>query len=250
MYRPRTSNRDRAATIILVVVIHAALLFALLNLAGPLPELVRQDVLQVIDVLNPPPPPPPPPPVVEQRAKPTQKEGTAAPRNIQSKATPIVRVEPKVVLPVPAKVNTAPVPNTGALASQGASPTPGPGTGAGGAGTGTGGGGSGNGTGGGGGGGVAAGPGVERKIVGNDYPREILQRWPRGARVFVRVRVEASGRPSRCDVMRSFGDPGIDQWTCSLLMSRAVFRPATDARGQRVAAWLGYVQTDDSRFGR
>ena len=246
MYRPRTSNRDRAATIILVVVIHAALLFALLNLAGPLPELVRQDVMQVIDVLNP--PPPPSPVVVEQQAKPKHKQGAAAPRNIQSKATPIVRVQPRVVLPVPAKVNTAPVPNTGAQASQGASPTPGPGTGAGGAGTGTGG--AGTGTGGGGGGGVAAGPGVERKIVGNDYPREILQRWPRGARVFVRVRVEASGRPSRCDVMRSFGDPGIDQWTCSLLMSRAVFRPATDARGQRVAAWLGYVQTDDSRFGR
>ena len=44
--------------------------------------------------------------------------------------------------------------------------------------------------------------------------------------------------------MRSFGDAGIDQWTCSLVMSRAVFRAATDARGQPVSAWFGYVQSD------
>lgn len=251
MYRPRTSNRDRVATIVAVVAIHVALGFALLNLAGPMPDMVRSEVLQVIDILNPPPPPPPPPPIQQEQAKPKQKEGAVAPKNIESKATPIVRVQPKVVIPVPPKVNSAALPDSGVQATQGASPTPGPGTGAGGAGTGTGSGGAGTGNGGGGsGGGVAVRPALVRGITNRDYPVEIQRSWPRGGQVFVRVRVEANGRPSKCDVMRSFGDSRIDQWTCSLVMSRAAFRAATDARGQPVSAWFGYVQSDQSRFER
>ena len=246
MYRPHTSFRDRAGTIVLVVLIHAALLYAFLNLSGRMPELVKQANLQLIDILNP--PPPPPPPVVEQaKAKPKKAEGAAAPKNIESKATPVVRPIPKVVIPVPAKIVTAPTPGTGAQATQGAS-TPGPGTGAGGAGSGTGGGGAGTGSGGG--GGIAVRPALLRGITNRDYPEAIQRNWPRGGQVFVRVRVETNGRPSKCDVMRSFGDPGIDQWTCSLVMSRASFRPATDASGRPVSAWFGYVQSDQGRFER
>ena len=248
MYRPHISFRDRAGTIVLVVLIHAALLYAFLNLSGRMPELVKQANLQLIDILNPPPPPPPPPPVVQQaKAKPKKAEGAAAPKNIESKATPVVRPIPKVVIPVSAKIVTAPTPGTGAQATQGAS-TPGPGTGAGGAGSGTGGGGAGNGSGGG--GGIAVRPALLRGITNRDYPEAIQRNWPRGGQVFVRVRVETNGRPSKCDVMRSFGDPGIDQWTCSLVMSRATFRPATDASGRPVSAWFGYVQSDQGRFER
>ena len=68
--------------------------------------------------------------------------------------------------------------------------------------------------------------------------------------MFVRVRVEPNGRPSQCDVMRSFGNASIDQWTCSLVMSAATFRAATDDRGQPMAAWFGYVQSDQNRFDR
>jgi hypothetical protein len=47
--------------------------------------------------------------------------------------------------------------------------------------------------------------------------------------------------------MRSFGDSLADQWTCSLVMQRATFRPAFDARGVPVSAWFGYKQVDIGR---
>ena len=249
MYRPQTSIRDRAGSIMLVVLIHAGLLYAFLNLSGRMPELARQANLQLIDILNPPPPPPPPPVVEQAKAKPRKAEGAAAPKAIESKATPVVRPIPQVVIPVPPKLVTAPTPGTCAAATQGAS-TPGPGTGAGGAGNGTGSGGAGSGSGGGGGGGIAVRPALLRGITNRDYPEAIQRNWPRGGQVFVRVRVETNGRPSKCDVMRSFGDPGVDQWTCSLVMNRATFRPATDASGRPVSAWFGYVQSDQGRFER
>ncbi|MGH6728989.1 MAG: hypothetical protein ACREBK_02455, partial [Sphingomicrobium sp.] len=46
---------------------------------------------------------------------------------------------------------------------------------------------------------------------------------------------------------RGFGNPAADQWTCSLVMQRGVFRPARDARGQPVPAWFGYKQADTTR---
>ncbi|MGH6658778.1 MAG: TonB family protein, partial [Sphingomicrobium sp.] len=67
------------------------------------------------------------------------------------------------------------------------------------------------------------------------------------AAIFLRLRIEPNGRPSRCDIMRGFGNPAADQWTCSLVMQRGVFRPARDARGQPVPAWFGYKQADTTR---
>ena len=49
--------------------------------------------------------------------------------------------------------------------------------------------------------------------------------------------------------MRSYGNRSADEWTCSLVMQRAQFRPATDSRGRPIAAWFGYVQSDVP-FGR
>ena len=63
----------------------------------------------------------------------------------------------------------------------------------------------------------------------------------------LRLRIEPNGRPSRCDVMRGFGNPSIDQWTCALVMQRGQFRPALDARGLPVSAWFGYKQVDIGR---
>jgi protein TonB len=71
--------------------------------------------------------------------------------------------------------------------------------------------------------------------------------WPRGGIIFLRLRIEPNGRPSRCDVMRGFGNSVADQWTCALVMQRAVFRPALDARGAPVSAWFGYKQVDIGR---
>jgi protein TonB len=86
-----------------------------------------------------------------------------------------------------------------------------------------------------------------RGITGRDYPNGIQQNWPRGAIIYLRLRIEPDGHPSRCDVMRSFGNASIDQWTCSLVMERGRFRPALDARGVPIAAWFGYKQVDISR---
>lgn len=228
-----------------VAAIHAALLFVFLHLSGTvdIPTATRE-ITQVFDVREVPPPEPELPVVeqrLEERERPKEEEGAASPENIRSEATPIVAPKPRVELPVRPPVAVTQTPNQGAAPTQGASDRPGPGTGAGGTGTGTGSGGSGSGSGGGG-GGVAVPPSLLRGITGRDYPPQIARNWPRGGAIFLRLRIEANGRPSQCDVMRSYGDRLADQWTCSLMMERGQFRPATDASGRPVAAWFGYVQ--------
>ena len=242
MYRSDLNQRDRGGAIAAVAAIHAALLFALLNATGHIDITDPQNPIRVFDVTEEPPPPVEPVQQPQQRVRerPQQEEGAASPENIRSRATPIVDPKPRISLPLPVPVATTETPNQGTEATQGAAPVPGPGTGAGGTGTGTGSGGAGSGTGGGGGGGVAVRATVMRGISPGDYPPEILRRWRRGTRISVRLRIQPNGRPSQCDVMRGYGDPVADQWTCSLLMQRGVFRPATNARGEPVADWVGY----------
>ena len=250
MYRNDLKPRDRAVTIMLVALIHVAAGFAFLHLSGRLDEIEHQANLAIFDVAL---PPPPPPPVIERprpaKEKPKKEEGAASAKNIESKATPVVRPKPKIEVPAPPKIVASPTPNTGNQATQGASNVVGPGTGAGGAGNGTGSGGSGSGSGGGGGGGT--GVKMVRYFTTRDYPRAVTRGWPSGGAVFARVRVEADGRVSRCDVQRSFGNPSVDQWTCALLMQqRATFTPARDASGRPIPAWYGYVQRDVGGFER
>jgi protein TonB len=250
MYQPQLTPRDRAAAILMVVAIHVALVFALINLSPPLRDQLPQEVVEIFDVTE-----PPPPPVVElvperEEAKPEREEGAASPKNIESKATPVVAPKPPIQLPIPKPVPVTQTPNTGNERTQGASNVVGPGTGAGGIGTGTGSGGSGSGTGGGGTGGIATRPAVIRGITNRDYPDSVARFWPRGGAVFIAVRVLPSGRATDCKINRSIGIPAIDQWTCKLVEERAVFRPATDVSGRPVAAWYGYVQRDVGRFGR
>jgi protein TonB len=248
MYAPNLRPRDRTGAIAAVAAIHAALLFALLNLSGAIDLAPDQRDLSVFDVREVQPPPPPVEEVVEEERAP-EEEGEASPPNVESQATPVVAPEPEIEIPRPPPVTASPTPNQGADPTQGAAPVPGPGTGAGGVGTGTGAGGRGTGPGGGG-GGEATGPRLVRGITNRDYPRQIQRRWPRGGAIFVRLRIEPNGRPSQCDVMRSYGDRLADQWTCSLIMERGVFRPATNDRGQPIAAWYGYVQRETGRFDR
>jgi len=247
MYRSDLGTRDKGGAIVAVAAIHAALLFAFLNLSGKMPVPGQESVLRMFNIEQPkPPPPPPPPPAQQQQAKPKEKEGGSAPKNVKSEATPVVAPKPPIVIPQPPKIATSETPRQGTAPTQGASNVPGPGTGAGGTGTGTGSGAGGTGPGGGG-GGVATPASLVRGITGRDYPPGVRERWPRGGIIFLRLRIEPNGRPSRCDVMRSFGDSSTDQWTCSLVMQRAVFRPALDARGTPVSAWFGYKQVDIGR---
>lgn len=248
MYRSDLNKGDRAGTIALVALIHVGLAYAFLNISGTIRALDRQTITNLIDVTS----EPPPPPIVEvplDQEKPKEKEGAASAKNIESQATPVAAPKPRIALPVPPPIPVTETPREGSDPTQGASDVVGPGTGAGGSGTGTGSGGSGSGGGGGGGGAVVR-SALVRGITNRDYPVQIQRSWPRGGTIFVRLRIEANGRPSQCDVMRGFGDRTADQWTCSLLMERGVFRPGRDERGQPVADWFGYAQRDLGRFER
>lgn len=243
MYRTNLDAKDRGGALGAVVAIHLGLLFMLLHLSGRIVVPDPQSVLRTFDVTQPPPPVPPPAPQAA-KAKPKEKEGGSAPKNVTSKATPVVAPKPRVQPQRPNPVVVAEVPRQGADPTQGASNVAGPGTGAGGVGTGTGSGAGGNGSGGGGSGGAAVPVRLLRGIDGREYPREIMARWPRGGRIDVILRIEANGRVSSCRVGRSFGNQLADSWTCSLITQRGQFRPALDRSGRPVAGWFGYSQAD------
>jgi protein TonB len=252
MYEPRPTTRDRIATFAGVLLIHGALVVALINLSPPIRENLPEQVVEIFDVTE---PPPPPEEVVKlepapKQDSPKEEEGAASPKNIRSQATPVVAPKPPIALPIPPPMPVTQTPNTGSERTQGASDVVGPGTGAGGVGTGTGSGGSGSGSGGGGSGGAATRPSVVRGITNRDYPDDVSRYWPRGGAVFIAVRVLPNGRATDCKINRSIGVPAIDQWTCKLVEERAVFRPATDASGRPVAAWYGYIQREVGRGGR
>ena len=243
-YRTDLDAKDKGGAIAAVAAIHAGLLFVFLNMSGKIDLTDPQAALSVFDV-NEVKPPPPPPPEQQPQPRPRQKEGGSAPKNIKREATPVVAPKPRIETPPVQPIAATETPQQGAAPTKGASNVVGPGTGAGGIGMGTGSGGSGAGPGGG--GGIAVPVSLIRGISGSDYPPAVRASWPRGGIVFVRLRIEANGRPSRCDIMRGFGSPSIDQWTCALVMQRGLFRPALDARGVPVSAWFGYKQVDIGR---
>jgi protein TonB len=243
-YKTDLGAKDKGGAIAAVIAMHAALLFVLLHLSGTIDLTDPQATLRVFDV-NAVKPPPPPPPEQKQWPRPREKEGGSAPKNIKSEATPVAAPKPRVETPPIQPIAATETPRQGTAPTQGASNVRGAGTGAGGIGAGTGSGAGGSGPGGG--GGVAVPAGLIRGITGSDYPSAVRDSWPRGGAVYLRLRIEPNGRPSRCDVMRSFGSSSIDQWTCSLVMQRALFRPALDARGVPISAWFGYKQVDIGR---
>jgi protein TonB len=242
MYRSDLSSSDRSGALVAVAAIHAALLLAFLNLSGKMPLPGRESVLQLfnVDQVE---PPAPPPPAQQQRAKPREKEGGSAPRNIKSEATPVAAPKPPIVIPRPQTVAVSETPRQGTAPTQGASNVAGPGTGAGGAGAGTGSGNGGSGPGGGGDGGVAEPPHLASPVLtGRDIPRDLLDRWPRGVPVFLRLRVNPRGYVSECNVLSGTGDAGIDNVMCNIAHDRLRFRPALNRSGQAVAGWFGYAQ--------
>lgn len=244
MYRTDLKTKDKGGAIAAVIAVHAALLIMLLNLSGKMDITRPQDALRVFDVNEVPPPPSQPIPKPQpQPQKPKQTEGAASPKNIKSNATDIVAPPPEFSMPVPVPMKTTQTPNTGVEATQGASDVVGPGTGAGGTGTGTGSGGSGSGTGEGGGGAAVSPPHLATPVLrGRDFPRDMLERWPRGATVFLRLRVDPKGFVSECNVDRGTNIAAIDTQICNVAHDRLRFRPALDRAGQPVAGWFGYAQ--------
>jgi len=242
MYRSNLNPGDRAGTIALVVLIHAALAYAFLNISGTMQVIERQIIPQLIDVDV----EPPPPPIVEvavEKEKPKKKEGAASPKNIESQATPVAAPKPRIELPVPPPMPVAEKPNVGSDPTQGAAPVVGPGTGAGGTGTGTGSGGSGAGTGGGGTGLAAVRTRLAtRPLRGRDFPDQLLDAWPRGAWIRMRLRVDPNGMVIQCIVDQGTGNAAIDAQVCMIVQRRLRYTPALDRTGQRVADWAGYGQ--------
>jgi len=243
MYRSDLNNRDKGGAIALVAGIHAALLFAFLNLSGKIDLVDPQSALKLFDInAAKPPPSPPPPPPQQQRQKP-KEEGGSAPKNIKSEATPVVAPKPRIETPPLQQIAAAETPRQGTAPAQGASDVRGPGTGAGGTGTGTGSGSGGSGPGGGGDGGVADPPHLISPVLrGRDFPRDLIQRWPGRATVFMRLRVDPRGYVSECTVDRGTGVAGIDSQLCNIVHDRLRFRPAVNRSGQAVAGWFGYAQ--------
>ena len=241
MYRSDLRNRDKGGAIAAVIAIHAGLLLAFLHLSGKMNLADPQSALSVFNLTNP--PPTPPPPQQQARPKPKEKEGGSAPKNIKSEATEVKAPKPVVKPQIPNPVVAAETPRKGADPTQGASNVAGPGTGAGGTGNGTGSGGGGNGSGGGGDNGVANPPRLVTPVLtGRDFPRDAINRWPRGATVFLRLRVDARGYVSECTVDRGTGVGAIDGAMCNLAHDRLRFRPALNRSGQAVAGWFGYAQ--------
>jgi periplasmic protein TonB len=241
-YRTDITNRDRGGVIAAVAAIHAALLFAVLHHWGSLNLQDARDAMKTFDVTQPPPPPPPPPPPQTEQARPKQKEGGSAPENIKSEATPIEAPKPKIVIPPVPQIAATETPRQATAPTQGASTVVGPGTGAGGTGTGTGSGAGGSGPGGGD-NGVADPPHLVTPVLtGRDFPRDLLEQWPKGATVFLRLKVDARGYVSECMVDRRTGIAAIDSAVCNLAHDRLRFRPAVNSSGQAVAGWFGYAQ--------
>lgn len=244
-YRTDINSKDRGGALAAVIAVHALLFLALLQINGKMDVPLPESVMQVIDISRvPPPPPTPPPPPPQQekpKLKPKKESGGSAP-NLKSEATPIKAPKPRVVVPPVPQIATSQTPRNGTAPTQGAANVRGPGTGAGGYGNGTGTG-VGGGPGGGGDGGVAEPPHLATPVLtGRDFPRELLDQWPRGATIFMRLRVDARGFVSECTVDRGTGIRSIDSAVCNIAHDRLRFRPALNRNGQAVAGWFGYAQ--------
>jgi protein TonB len=243
MYRPELGAKDRGGAILAVAGIHVALLFAFLHMSGRIDLADPQAVMRTFDVIDveEPPPPPPPPTQQAERQKPRKQEG-GSPANIRSQATPVVAPKPRIEIPRPPPITVTEIPNQGAAPTQGAADVRGPGTGAGGSGTGTGTG-SGAGAGGGGEGGVAYPPRLLTPVLrGRDFPPGMIDQWPRGAPVFLRLRVDARGYVSECVIDRRTGIPAIDSEICNLAHQRLRFLTALYWLGLKFVGFFGYAQ--------
>ncbi|WP_114521073.1 energy transducer TonB [Altererythrobacter sp. ZODW24] len=71
-------------------------------------------------------------------------------------------------------------------------------------------------------------------VTTNDYPRRALREGAEGV-TRVRLSVGANGRVASCSVSGSSGNSELDAATCKNIQRRARFRPATNGEGNEVA---------------
>ena len=228
-YRGTAEGTDQAKAITAVVAVHLALAFVILTGLNVRSMSEAVERLKTFNLQQPPRPAPPPPPEHRPQEAMKKPEGAAAKR---AEPSPVVAPPPRI--PAPSPLPAAKIAGTGNASSSGAS-TAGNGTGAGGSGTGVGGGGYGDTS-------RFTPAQLVRNLTRGDY-RSIAQgRLPSG-RAMVSLRVEPSGVPSNCRVVRSSGDAGVDSSLCPLIEARLRFRPALDDQGRPIPYQLQYVAT-------
>ncbi|MEJ5975173.1 TonB family protein [Novosphingobium sp. PS1R-30] len=225
---------------LVVVLLHVALLLALIRAFAPdFTARVADQVFGTVTVTVTTSPPPPAPTPLAQPAAPSlapQPEAPAAAAGRQAVPRPIAAPSPQIVI---ASQAAAPVAGPGSTNASGAGDA-GAGTGARGQGSGTGAGSSGMGQGGGG----AASKAV--KLAGDinsarDYP-EATREQRLGDYVVVALTVGVDGRVKGCRIHRASRDSQADQITCRLATERFRFRPATDATGRASESVFGWQQ--------
>ena len=241
-YRTDINTRDSGGAIAAVVAIHAALLFALLNLSGKIDLAKSAAALSVFDFAS--------------RCRRRRRHRPRSGRKPKAQARRLGAEEHQERGDAGRRAQAADRHAAGAADRR--EPTPrgralhrprarrtcaGPAPARAGLGNGTGSGSGGNGSGGGGDDGVAEPPHLATPVLsGRDFPRELLDQWPRGATVFLRLRVDPRGYVAECIVDRGTGVPAIDCEMCNLAHERLRFRPALNRSGQAVAGWFGYAQ--------
>lgn len=227
-YRGTADRPDQAKAIAAVIAVHVLLAAVILTGLNVRTVSAAVERLETFDIAPPPPPPPPPPPKPALRPHEAKKAaGAPAPK---AEPAPVVAPPTRIQLPFP--VPAAKVAGSGTAASSGAG-TSGTGTGAGGLGSGPGGGGDYS---------RFTPARLVRNLTRGDYRSIVAGRLPSG-RAMVSLRVEPSGVPSNCRVVRSSGDAVVDSGLCPLIEARLRFRPALDAQGRPIAYQLQYVAT-------
>jgi TonB family protein len=72
---------------------------------------------------------------------------------------------------------------------------------------------------------------LQRLFRPDDYPASAIEHREQGS-VTVRLAVDATGRVGACNVTSSSGSRSLDDASCHILQTRALFTPARDSSGK------------------
>ena len=228
-----TKRRPNIWIMILIGVLHVGIFYALIRALAPTVVAgVEDTVISAFTVtVTAPEEKPEPEPQPEDQGAQGDPGKEAVPK-------PVTAPSPKIPIrqerPVPRASSTGSADTSGAADA-------GSGTGAAGTGQGTGSGRGGSGRG----GGAVTKPEIISGVINSarDFPVPDGGRQARiGTSVIVKVTVQPDGRATNCSVYRPSPFPETDQATCRLVMEKLLFRPATDANGNPVAAPFYYQQ--------
>ena len=220
-----TAREDRAKALVGVVLVHVALGAVILTGLNVRDVQRVVETLKTFDIDEPPPPPPQEPPRPREQAQRAKEEKGAAGK--KAEPSPVVVPKPKIERPAKPPVAAAPVAGTGSATTSGAA-NYGTGPGAGGSGTGRGGGGTGD---------FSGYTPAQRisKIPDREYRRIRAASGQSSGRIGITLKVNTDGRPSNCRIVRTSGNPTVDDLFCELAVDYVRFRPARDADGRPVA---------------